>query len=141
MSESIIKVLFKFANSFDLKDWQGLEDTLMDNIECDYKGLRGTVENYSKSEYVSLRKKALNHLKTQHLFSNLQITAENKQATCQLSAVIFRQDDLGANFNSHAIYLFHLVNIKDNEWRIKKIKQTILWNEGDASIHAGVSKS
>lgn len=137
MNESIAKVLFKFANSFDLKDWQALENTLMDDIQCDYQDLRGVFETCSKREYVNIRKKSLGHLKTQHLFSNLEITVEEGQASCQLSAVIYRQDNDGKQFNSHVIYHFHLVQLKDDEWRIKKIKQIVLWNEGDPLIHKG----
>lgn len=139
MNESIENVLFKFANSFDLKAWQALEDTLMDTIECDYQDLRGISKTHLKSEFVSLRKQALQHLKTQHLFSNLEITVQEDRATCQLSAVIFRQDNDGKQFNSHVMYHFYLVQLQKDEWRIKKIKQSVLWNEGDSSIHKGVA--
>ena len=138
MNEAIIKLLSKFANSFDLKDWQTLESTIADTIECDYQDLRGESETYSKSEYVSLRKQALGHLKTQHLFANLEITIDAEYAVCQLNAIIYRQDNAGKQFNSHAVYRFHLIQLQSNEWKIEKIKQSILWNEGDSSIHPGV---
>jgi SnoaL-like domain len=138
MSEPIILLLSKFANCFDLKDWLGLEDTLDSNVECDYGELRGVIKTYSKSEYVTLRKKALTHLKTQHLFSNLEIVIDKLTATCQLNAIIYRLDNDGNQFNSHAIYHFTLISNQDNQWKIAKIKQSILWNEGDPSIHGGV---
>lgn len=138
MNEPIIKLLAKFANSLDLKDWQTLENTMADTIECDYQDLRGRSEAYSKSEFVSLRKQALSHLKTQHLFANLEITIEKDYAFCQLNAIIYRQDNDGKQFNSHAFYRFHFVQLQNNEWKIEKIKQLILWNEGDSSIHVGV---
>ncbi len=61
---SIANILFKFANSFDLKDWQGLENILMDEIDCDYRDVRDEFGTYTKSEYVTLRKQTLDHLKT-----------------------------------------------------------------------------
>lgn len=139
MTEPIVKLLSQFANSLDLKDWQTLENTMADNIECDYQDLRGKSETYSKSKFVSLRKQALNHLKTQHLFTNLEMTIEKEYAVCQLNAIIYRQDNDGKQFNSHAIYRFHFVKLQNDEWKIEKIKQSILWNDGDSSIHAGVA--
>ena len=136
---SIAKILFKFANNFDLKDWQALEETLMDSIECDYQDLRGISKIYLKSEYVSIRKQALQPLKTQHLFSNLEVTVQEDYSICRLSAVIYRQDNNGKQFNSHVIYHFYLVQLRNEEWRIKKIKQSVLWNEGDSLIHKGVA--
>lgn len=136
-AQHIINVLSKFANSFDLKDWDRLAETLAESIECDYD-LRGVSECVSKQEFVSSRKIALNHLKTQHLFSNFEILSDNEKASCRLNAIIFRQNDQGIYFNSHVIYQFHLLQI-NHQWKINKIKQSILWNEGDSSIHQGVS--
>ncbi|WP_131781422.1 hypothetical protein [Legionella gresilensis] len=73
---AIFNLLFKFANSFDLKDWQRLEETLADNIECNYQDLRGEIKTYSKEDYVNSRKAALSHLPTQHLFFNLEINCQ-----------------------------------------------------------------
>jgi len=135
---TISNVLFKFANSFDLKDWDELESTLMDHVECDYQDLREKTDTCSKSEYVKSRKEALDHLKTQHLFSNLEIISEEKCSYCRLSAVIYRQDGHGKKFDSHVIYHFELRKLSNNEWKIQKIKQSVLWNEGDSTIHKGV---
>lgn len=136
---TISNLLFKFANSFDTKDWDGLESTLMDNIECDYQSLRGKTGTYTKKEYVNSRKEALSHLKTQHLFSNLEIRSEEMYAYCRLSAIIYRQDNEGKKFDSHVIYNFELNKLLNNEWKILKIKQSILWNEGDFTIHEGLN--
>ena len=113
----------------------------MEIIECDYQDLRGISETCSRNEYVRLRKQALDELKTQHLFSNLEITVKGNIATCQLSAIIYRlyrQEAHDKQFNSHVIYNFQLVHLKNDEWRINKIKQSVLWNEGDPSIHKGI---
>ncbi|WP_131780963.1 nuclear transport factor 2 family protein [Legionella gresilensis] len=131
----ISNVLFKFANSFNLKDWAGLVSTLMDQVDCDYKDLRGKTDSYTKTEYVNSRKEALSHLKTQHLFSNLEIRCEKEYSYCRLSAVIYRQDKDGKKFNSHVIYNFELTRLFNNEWKIHKIKQVVLWNEGDSTIY------
>ncbi|CDZ77372.1 Scytalone dehydratase [Legionella massiliensis] len=135
---SVSNILFKFANSFDLKDWDGLENTLMDDVECDYQDLRGKKNTYTKIEFVNLRKETLGHLKTQHLFSNLEIRSEEKSAYCRLSAIIYRQDKDGKKFDSHVIYNFELCKSSNSEWKIQKIKQIVLWNEGDSTIHKGV---
>lgn len=139
MYASVVNVLNKFANNCDLKDWHSLSGTLMDTIECDYRDLRGECKTYSKEEYIDARKRAWGHLKTHHLFSNLEVVINLNSATCQVSAIIYRQNDERKYFNSHVIYQFELQE-KDDVWKIKKIKQSVLWNEGDVSIHRGVWK-
>ncbi|MGQ3888990.1 nuclear transport factor 2 family protein [Legionella sp. CNM-1927-20] len=135
----VCNLLAKFANSFDIKDWQGLEDTLADNIECNYQDLRGEIKTYAKKDYVDSRKAALAHLHTQHLFSNLEIDCQGNEAYCRLSALIYRKDKKGKQFNSHVIYNFVLVNkTQGNNWKISKIKQAVLWNEGESVIHKGL---
>lgn len=138
MKDKISEVVSKFATSFDLKDWQGLEETLAESIECDYRDLRGTSGCLSKHEYVSSRKKAINELQTQHLFSNFEIVLEQGRASCRLNAVIFRRNSAGVIFNSHVVYRFHLRQMND-KWKIDSIKQSLLWNEGDSTIHIGVT--
>lgn len=39
-------------------------------------------------------------------------------------------------FNTHAFYHFELQQ-QAEAWRITKIKQTVLWNEGESRIHQG----
>lgn len=137
----INNLLFKFANSFDLKDWDGMESCLAPQVDCDYSGLRGKKETLMAKEYVALRKEALEPLQTQHLFSNLEIDVsdDRHQATCRCSALILlRRGELF--FNTHAVYEFACVQ-KNKRWLISKIKQTVLWNEGDAEIHSGVASS
>ncbi|ASQ45016.1 nuclear transport factor 2 family protein [Legionella clemsonensis] len=135
---TIPNLLFKFANSFDIKDWAGLESTLMDHIECDYQDFRGKTGTYTKSEYVNSRKETLGHLKTQHLFSNLEIKSEEKCSYCRVNAIIYRRDREGKKFDSHVIYNFELSKSSKDEWKIQKIKQIVLWNEGDSTVYKGM---
>lgn len=133
--EKIRNTVNKFANSFDLKDWEGLKSVLASEVECDYTSLRGVKETATNDNYVSLRIKALNHLKTHHLISNHQITVEGRVAKCVASAMIWRFDG-NQFFNTHAIYTF-LIREQNGDWKICSIKQDVLWNEGEPSIHAG----
>ncbi|MGD8428009.1 MAG: nuclear transport factor 2 family protein [Balneolaceae bacterium] len=125
-----------FANSFDLKDWDALKSVLAASVYSDYRDLRGTAEVVTRSDYVSGRIKALADLQTHHLFSNYQVSIENQQAECILSSVIWRQNG-NSTFTTHAIYNFKLKSSEGN-WRIHAIKQNVLWNEGDSSIHSAV---
>ncbi len=89
MDDSAIKnVIYCFANSFDEKNWQRLQATLADIVECDYRDLRGTYHKYTKEQFVELRIQTLQKWKTQHLFSNLEIALTAEQAHCRLSALI-----------------------------------------------------
>lgn len=139
MNQDISNLIFKFANSFDAKAWQSLEATLMDHVECDYQDLRGNSGSYTKAEYVEKRKKALMDLKTQHIFSNLEIVNNEKQVICRLNAIIFRIAKDKRFFNTHALYTFGLIKLNNMDWKIKSIKQSILWNDGDPSIHKGIT--
>ena len=139
MIDQITRVLHRFANCFDLKAWDELSCLLSDTLECDYQDLRGTIEFIPKHEYIALRRQSLDHLKTQHLFSNLDINIDKDQASCCLNALICRHGENNKIFNTHAIYNFKLI-YESGQWKIGKIKQTVLWNEGDPSIHSGVKQ-
>ena len=137
-TQEIKNIIYRFANSFDKKDWDSLQNLLTNNISCDYSDLRNTSQTLSSKEYVQKRIDALTNLKTQHLFSNLEIYKNSNGYKCHLSAYIYRKQD-DKFFNTHAIYELELVNL-DGNWLIAKIKQTVLWNDGDSSIHIGVKK-
>jgi hypothetical protein len=136
MSE-ITNLIYKYANSFDSKSWDNLKTILADEVICDYQDLRGTYATLTATEFIEKRKQALQHLKTQHLFANLEIYQTSMEATCICTAFILRRanDEI---FNTHALYEFSLTLI-ENVWRIVKIKQTVLWNEGNSMIHSGAA--
>ncbi len=133
--EEIQNIISKFANSFDRKDWDGLKSVLCDEVECDYTSLRGAKEIVSAEEYVAKRKLALNEVDTHHIISNYEIDMADNAAECRASSMIWRRKN-GNGFNTHALYTFKLVN-EALGWKISAIKQEVLWNEGDASIHSG----
>jgi len=90
----------------------------------------------STAEYVAQRKAALEQLQTQHLFSNLEIVVVNYEVRCRCSALILRRLDKNF-FNTHAIHEFTYI-FQNETWLISKIKQRVLWNEGDSEIHLGL---
>ncbi len=138
-TNSISNLLFKFANSFDLKAWDVMEQCLAERVKCDYTSLRGKKETLTAQEYVAQRKTALEMLQTQHLFSNLEIDIQSEQkATCCCSALILRRRG-EQFFNTHAFYEFTCVCEKEI-WFISKIKQTVFWNEGAPEIHKGIKQ-
>ena len=71
----------------------------------------------------------------------MEVTYAENSASCRLSAIIFRITDDERYFNSHAIYYFNLIYDENFTWKIKKIKQIILWNEGDPKIHKKIKSS
>ena len=135
--DEIRNLIARFANSFDLKDWKEMQSLLMEKVSCDYKSLRKTKLILTAEEYVQQRIDSLEKLQTQHLFSDLEISITNNHATCRCSALILRRLE-ESFFNTHAIYEFTLF-YKNNQWLIGKIKQEVLWNEGNPGIHAGVA--
>ena len=136
--EKIQQVIARFANSFDMKDWHGLESCFTESIHADYSNLRGTPpETIPAKEYVRQRREALDHLKLHHLLGNLEITfLDPSTATCRASMVIWRKTDT-EDFVTHCVYVFQLLNASET-WKISEIIQKVLWSEGNSSIHKGV---
>jgi len=134
---NIQQIVARFANSFDMKDWNGLEACLTESLYTDYSDLRGTPpETISAKEYVQKRIDSLDHLKLHHLVSNYEVDfADSNTATCRASMVVWRKSD-EEEFMSHCVYIFQLAKQESN-WKISGITQKILWNEGTSSIHKG----
>ena len=133
----IQELIAHFANSFDMKDWDGLQSCFTETFYSDYSDLRGTPpETISVKEYVRLRRKSLEPLKIQHLVSNYEIKfLESTIATCRASMVVWRKTDK-EDFITHCVYIFQLVE-QDAVWKISRITQKVLWNEGTSSIYKG----
>jgi SnoaL-like domain len=130
-------VIAHFANSFDIKDWSGLESCFTESLYTDYSDLRGTApETVKASEYVAARRKALDHLKLHHLVGNYEIDFLNEdRATCRASMIVWRKSD-EEEFTSHCVYEFPLTK-QNADWKINGITQKVLWNEGNPLIHKG----
>jgi hypothetical protein len=133
----IQELIAHFANSFDMKDWDGLQSCFTETFYSDYSDLRGTPpETISVKEYVRLRRESLDPLKIQHLVSNYEIKfLESTIATCRASMVIWRKTDK-EDFITHCVYIFQLVE-QNAVWKISRITQKVLWNEGTPSIYKG----
>lgn len=134
----IQELIAKFASSFDLKDWDGLQACFTESIDTDYSDLRGTPpESISAADYVRSRRESLDHLKLHHLVSNYEIDfPDTGGATCRASMMVWRKSE-AEEFASHCFYIFQLVQQR-GEWKISGITQKVLWNDGKASIHSGV---
>lgn len=134
----IQELVAKFANSFDMKDWDGLQSCFTESIYTDYSDLRGTPpQTISAVDYVQSRRESLDHLKLHHLVSNYEINfPDTVGATCRASMIVWRKSET-EEFTSHCVYNFQLVQ-QGGEWKISGITQKVLWNDGKASIHSGV---
>jgi hypothetical protein len=133
--------IIRFAASLDLKDWEQCRSCFTDEIYVDYSDLRGNESSpISADEFVAQRRKALRRLKTQHLSTNHLITIHEGHATCVSSMAIYRYRSSGAEeitFDTHCYYTHELVRTPQG-WKICKVQQKVLWNEGDSKIHSGV---
>jgi len=134
---TIQQLIARFANSFDVKDWSGLEACFTESLYTDYSDLRGTPpETVSAKDYVQKRINSLNHLKLHHLVSNYEVDfTDSNTATCRASMVVWRKSD-EEEFTSHCVYMFQLAKL-NADWKISGITQKVLWNEGTSSIHKG----
>jgi len=133
----IQEVVSKFANCFDLKDWDGLQACFTESMYTDYSDLRGTPpQTVSAADYVKSRRESLDHLKLHHLVSNYEINfLDSGSATCRASMMVWRKAE-AEEFTTHCVYTFQLVQ-QSGEWKISGITQKVLWSEGTSSLHAG----
>jgi len=131
----------RFANSFDLKDWDRLGECLADSLYTDYRDLRGTPpETMPRERFVELRRAALQELRTQHLCGNIEIALDGTTADMKLSMLIHRRDGAGEAFDTHCLYLLRAVR-GARGWRINSITQKVLANDGNSAIHKGARQA
>jgi hypothetical protein len=136
--EAILSLLGKLANSFDLKSWEDLKTCLAGSIYTDYSALHGTPPTtLSAEDFVTLRRQALGSLHTHHLMANPEIQVDGGTGTVRVSMLIRRNDSSAKSFTTHCLYELGVEKQAGN-WKIRAIKQNVLWNEGDPLIHKGV---
>tara|TARA_Y100000588_G_scaffold84939_2_gene89997 strand:+ start:119 stop:562 length:444 start_codon:yes stop_codon:yes gene_type:complete len=133
VEESIRRTIAKFANSFALGDWDLMESTLAKKLAIDYSDQPKETTGH---EYAQGQREALELLNTQLILANVEIVVDGDQAEVRSSGAMLRVFKNLA-FNTHSIYLFRLAQRENEEWVIDRIKQKVLWNEGDPNIHDG----
>lgn len=130
----------RFANSFDLKQWDRLGQCLTATLHTDYSDLRGTPpEILSRDEFVQRRRSALQDLQTHHLAGNLEVALSGAIANLKVSMAIYRRNGAGETFNTHCLYFFGAEQ-EEGVWRINSITQKVLMSYGQPAIHDGLSK-
>ena len=121
-----------FMNSFDLKDWIRMKEVLADRVFVDYSDLRGDeAREISADEYVGMRISAHENSQLHHLITNFEVDIGGNSASVLASCLIFRKSNRKA-FNTHAVYEFGLRSEDGELWKITRIKQVVLWNEGES---------
>ena len=139
----VAEVLFRFAASFDEKDWQALCECLDEAVYCDYSSLRGVAPGtVTREEYVEWRITALDKLVMQHDLTNLRVRIDGESAGVQCNFVIrrFKSSPNSQDFfHSYGRYLFRLVR-RQTDWRISGVTQIVTKNRGNPEIHGGTAK-
>lgn len=130
----------RFANSFDLKEWNCLADCLSPSLYTDYRELRGTEPaTMSREEFVESRREALQALQTHHLAGNVEIDISGSSAQLKVSMLICRRAQSGESLTTHCLY-FLGAELRPEGWRFKSIRQKVLISDGDTRIHKGIVK-
>ncbi|OQY85867.1 MAG: hypothetical protein B6D40_02510 [Anaerolineae bacterium UTCFX3] len=93
----IQKVIARFANSFDVKDWDGMLSCFTDELYTDYSDLRGAPpQTVSAADYVKSRRESLDHLKLHHIVGNYEADfPDSNSARCRASMVVWRRGYCG----------------------------------------------
>ncbi len=128
------EAISSFMNSFDLKDWTRMKEVLADRILVDYSDLRNEdVQEISADEYVGRRVNLHEKLQLHHLITNFEVDVGGRSASVLASCLIFRKAGR-QYFNTHALYEFGLILNDAEKWKINRIKQAVLWNDGDLQV-------
>lgn len=132
------QLVARYANCFDLKDWDGLGHCLASNLFTDYSDLRGTPpETMSRERFVELRRTALHDLQTHHLSGNVEACLTEKSAKLKVSMVIYRRNEAGETLDTHCLYFFG-AEYGEAGWVINSIVQKVFLSDGWAGIHKGI---
>ena len=142
---AINDLLTRFFQAFDDKDWRMTRICLCDELFIDYSSFRGVPASaVTGDQYVALRQIALQALEMQHNFLNLRVEldAAAESATARCNYIIHRFPSLADGgsdryLHSYGHYLFAFARIGD-AWRIARITQKLLRNQGDREIHPAV---
>ncbi|OQY89528.1 MAG: hypothetical protein B6D38_06400 [Anaerolineae bacterium UTCFX1] len=127
---AIQELIAKFSNSFDLKDWDGLQACFTETFRAEYAGQPQTV---SAAEYAKSRRKTLERFLLHHLVGNYEINfADENSATCRASMIVWRKAE-GDESTSHCVYFFQLTK-RNAAWKINAVTQRVLWNEGSSPV-------
>ena len=131
----IQKVLFRYAQALDEKDWTLLATCFLESAIGDYEMI-GRLEGYAAIEGIC--RKALDPMShTQHLIGNVLINVDQDEAlsSCYFQAQHVRPDFPGGSMNIIAgRYEDQLVRT-DAGWKIRERKLSVLWTSGNAAIH------
>lgn len=136
---AIVETICRVADALDARDWTLCRSALASHIWIDYSALRGQPPGWIDADaYVEERRASLSSLQTHHISTNHRVTLDGDHASCVSSAMIHRRtlDAEPRTFNTHARYTHGLVRMADG-WKIDRIVQEVLWNDGDAVIHIG----
>jgi 3-phenylpropionate/cinnamic acid dioxygenase small subunit len=137
--DAVRDLVVRFANAFDLRDWNALRACLAAEIFVDYSAFRGEPPRTVTAEaYVDARASALAALRTQHLSTNHQVTLAGDRAECFSAFLIHRvapAAPAGADTFDTAGHYWHGCARTPDGWRIDRIRQTVLWTRGTPEIH------
>jgi hypothetical protein len=138
---AIQDLLTRFFQAFDDKDWPALRACLCDEVFTDYSSFREVRAAMIPADtFVEQRRIALQALDMQHNFLNLRVELDSAAAaaTARCNYIIHRfhpsLDGDDRYFHSYGHYFFAFVNVT-GRWRISRITQSLLRNQGDRQVH------
>jgi hypothetical protein len=139
----IHNLLTRFFAAFDEKKWVAIRNCLCEEIFADYSAFCDVRPRVMPAaEYIEERRLMLDWLDTQHNFHNLRVNVDEIEgtATARCNYVIRRfhpGSEGNQYFHSYGYYYFDFISLH-GEWRIARIKQHLLRNEGGRDVHPSV---
>jgi hypothetical protein len=136
---AIVATVVGLANAMDAQDWARVRSLLADELDVDYAQFRGeAATSVTADGYVASRVEGLKGLRTLHTSTNHEVRIEGDHGTCASAYHIVRVDPAtGRRLDTGGTYQHRLIRTA-NGWRVTGIVQTVVWLEGDRTIHGAL---
>lgn len=136
----IIDTINNYAFGVDLRDWDLYRSIFADEFEADLTSLGAPEPQLVKvDDWVARVRDGLSGYKgTQHIMSNHRVTVEGDEARTAVyfQATHYLPNDQGDNHWTIGGYYEHTLMRTAQGWKIRKLKLTVTWNEGNRGLQA-----
>ncbi|MBB1031228.1 nuclear transport factor 2 family protein [Dietzia sp. SLG310A2-38A2] len=138
--DSIVRLMARFAQGIDLRDWSLYRSVFTEQIDIDYTSYRpGSEGRFRADDWVDRGRMLFPGLSaSQHFLSNFDIAVDSAEGTGRVVAYVRAEHVLpnpagDAVFTIGGFYSDDVVRVDDG-WRICAKRLTVLWNTGNPQV-------
>ncbi|MFN3599947.1 MAG: nuclear transport factor 2 family protein [Dietzia sp.] len=139
-ADSVVRLMARFAQGIDLRDWALYRSVFTDEIDVDYTSYRaGSEGRFRADEWVDRGRMLFPGLTaSQHFLTNFDISVDSAAGTGRVVAYVRAEHVLpnssgDSMFTIGGFYTDDVVRGHDG-WRICAKRLTVLWNSGNPQV-------